>query len=89
MTNIHLYSNLQRYSDNHSLVHAEGKKVGECINNLITQYPSLKSVLFNESGNLNPEVYISINLNSTHTEPLQRPLDPDDQVYIILIVSGG
>ena len=85
---VHLYSNLQIYTNNQPVVEVEGANVGQCLDNLITQYPKLNKVLFDKSK-LRSNVYISLNLNSIKSEPLEIPIKETDNLYIILIVAGG
>jgi sulfur-carrier protein len=86
---VHLYSNLQRYTGNQAIVDIEGNTVGECLDNLIKHFPKLKSALFDKSGKLTSQVFVSINLNSANPEKLSAPLKEADQIYIVIIVAGG
>lgn len=88
-TLVHLYSNLQRYTNGLTPVEVEGNTVGECLNDLTNKYPSIKPILFDQDGNLYSHIYVSVNLKSARSEQVNRPLDPGDQLYIILIVAGG
>jgi sulfur-carrier protein len=86
---VHLYSNLQKYTENQPVVEAQGTTVGQCLNNLVQKYPSLGSRLFDKKQKLISNVFISINLKSTRSAPLEQSIEKDDQIYIILIVAGG
>jgi molybdopterin converting factor small subunit len=86
---VHLYSNLQRYTADSSLVETEGHTVGECLTHLIQKYPDIGPVILDKSGRIPPHVYISINLESANSETIERQLSAGDQIYIILIVAGG
>ncbi len=88
-TKIHLYSNLQRFTENQSLVEVDGNTVGQCLQNLTARYSALHKIIFAQNGQLLSNVYISINLNSASSEPLEKTVKARDQIYIILIVAGG
>jgi molybdopterin converting factor small subunit len=84
-----LYSNLQRYTADNSLVDTEGQTIGECLTQLIQKYPEIGSVILDKSGKIPPHVYVSVNLESARSETIERQLSAGDQIYIILIVAGG
>jgi sulfur-carrier protein len=86
---VHLYSNLQRYTNDQSVVETEGSTVGQCLIHLIHNYPDISPIIFEKSGKLSSYVYISINLESARSETLERTLSEGDRIYIILIVAGG
>jgi molybdopterin converting factor small subunit len=86
---IHLYSSLRKYTDNHSIVEVNGTTVGECLNDLVRQYPSILPLLFDDARKLLDKVFVSINLESTTRENLTTPVQETDDVYLILIVAGG
>lgn len=86
---IHLYSSLRRYAENRRTVDVNGSTVGECLLDLVRQYPSLSPMLFDETGGALDKVFISINLESAYREKLETPVRENDDVYLILIVAGG
>jgi molybdopterin converting factor small subunit len=86
---VHLYSSLQQYTGGHDIVEAEGKTVGECLNDLVTQYPEIKPSLFAEDGELSKGVFVSINLESPYSENLSTPIKNNANLYLILILAGG
>ncbi len=88
-TRIHLYSSLRRYADDRSIVEVNGATVGECLEDLVRQYPSLAPMLFDETGQSLDKVFISINLESAYREKLDAPVKENDDLYLILIVAGG
>jgi len=67
----------------------QGNTVGECLQDLVRQYPGLKQVLFDKDGKLSPQIWTSINLNSPYREALDTPLKDGDELYLILLVAGG
>ena len=86
---VHLYSNLRRYTDNRETVHVCGSTVGECLHDLVLQYPPVAPFLFDENGSLLEKVFVSINLESTYREKISAPVKDTDELYLILIVAGG
>ncbi|MBP1707167.1 MAG: hypothetical protein H6Q39_891 [Chloroflexi bacterium] len=86
---LHLYSSLQQYTGGRDIIETEGKTVGECLNNLVGQYPQIKPSLLAQNGELARGVFISINLESPYSENLNTPLKNNTDLYLILILSGG
>jgi len=72
-------------------VEVEGGTIGQCIDDLVRQYPGIKSWLFDWSDMM--RVLVSINneeMISLQTEAnLNRALNPSDEIFILAIVSGG
>jgi hypothetical protein len=86
---VHLYSNLPQYAGNNILAEAEGTTIGECLDNLIKQFPGLGPEIYDRDGNLHSGLFISINLKSAAGEKITRPLEKTDELYLIKIVAGG
>jgi len=86
---VHLYSSLRSYADNRSIVEVNGTTVGECLDDLVQQYPSIAPILFDETGKSLDKVFVSINLESTYREKMDAPVEENDDLYLILIVAGG
>ncbi len=86
---VHLYSNLQRYTQNEAVVEVEGASVGQCLTDLVRKFPPLEKILFNRDGKLLSNIYISLNLKSSQSEVMEKAVGAKDQLYLILIVAGG
>ena len=88
-TRVNLYSNLRSLTDNNGIVEVEGSTVGECLGDLLKQFPKLATKLLDPEGNILPQVFISVNMNSARPEKKDTPLKAGDELYIVLIVAGG
>lgn len=86
---VHLYSSLRKYADNRDMVDVAGTTVGECLNDLTRQFPSISPILFDETGKPLEKVFVSINLESAYREKMTTPVKENDDLYLILIVAGG
>jgi molybdopterin converting factor small subunit len=86
---VHLYSNLQRFTGNQPIVEVDGTTVGQCLLDLVKKYPAISSVILDNHQELLSTVFVSLNLKSARSENLEKPVDENDQLYIILIVAGG
>jgi molybdopterin converting factor small subunit len=88
-TRVHLYTSLQQYTEGHNLASVSGGTVGECLNDLVRQYPDIGPVLFDKNGLLHSIVFVSVNMNSVYPEKLDRLVAENDELFIILIIAGG
>jgi len=66
-----------------------GRTVGECLDDLVKQYPGLKSKLFNKDHNVANGVNIFVNAENAYPEPMKKPVKNGDKIYISFIVLGG
>ena len=86
---VHLYSSLQNYTEGHNAVEVSGGTVGDCLNDLAIKYPEIRTIVFNERGELSDQIYVSINLNSAYRARSEEPIKDGDELYIVLIIAGG
>jgi molybdopterin synthase sulfur carrier subunit len=86
---VHLYSSLRKFTGNRSTVEVDGTTVGECLDDLIRQFPSISPVLFDKTGNPLEKIFVSVNLESAYREKMNTPVKENDDLYLILIVAGG
>lgn len=81
---------IQEYVDIPSVLKVDGNTVGQCIDDLIRQYPEIRNWLFDQNSLL--RVLISTNNAEVVTldkEGLARILKADDELQIIAVVAGG
>lgn len=90
MVTIRIPSPLRRYTDGQSKVESTGTTISELLANLETQYPGVKSRLYDDNGQI--KRYVNIFLNDTEIRKLQgleTPLGDTDEVSIIPAMAGG
>jgi len=66
-----------------------GRTVGECLEELVKQYPGLKSRLLKKNNRLPNGINIFINGENIYPEPLAKRVHEGDKVYISYFVLGG
>ncbi len=86
---IHLHSTHRRYADGQAVVEVEGRTVGECLRALVTRYPELKPVLFDDAGQLQRNLEIYLNLESAYPDELLKPVSDGDQIHVTVMLTGG
>ncbi len=86
---INIPSYMQLLTNNMEVVEVNGSTVGECLNHLVKQFPTIKKQLFSKNGDLFENIIISINGESAYPEQLVKPVKEGDELNILLIIGGG
>ncbi|MCJ7605358.1 MAG: MoaD/ThiS family protein [Dehalococcoidales bacterium] len=66
-----------------------GSTVGECLQDLVRQFPGVKNWLFDESGRLPAHVHVFINAESASKVSLDAPVRDGDKLIIAALATGG
>jgi molybdopterin converting factor small subunit len=80
---------LTHFTKGQTVVEVEGNTVGQCLDELVKQFPKTKKVLFNKDGGLHNYVEVYINRESAHPDELAKPVKDGDELDIVLIFAGG
>jgi len=78
-----------RYSNNQLNIKVEGSTVGECLNDLIRQFPNLEKMLLNKEGKLQHAYDVYINGESAYPMEMKKPVKDGDKLNIVFIIHGG
>ena len=88
--NVLIPTPLRVYAGKQDVVQAEGKTVGELLENLTSQYTDLRHHLYKEDGKLRS--FVNVYLNDDDIRYLQRedtPVAEGDTISIVPSVAGG
>jgi molybdopterin converting factor small subunit len=66
-----------------------GSTVGECIEQLISQYPALRKLVFYKDGQLQTFIEIYVNRKSAYPGELSRKVEDGDEIHLTLTIAGG
>ena len=80
---------LQHLTNGVNVVDVNGSTVGECLNDLVKQFPQLRALLFEKKGRLRQLLNIYINRESAYPEELAKPVNDGDKLQIVYIIAGG
>ena len=80
---------LQHLTDDVAVAIVNGGTVGECLRDLVEQFPQLKSLLFTKNGKLLKYLDIYINGESSYPDELAKLVNDGDKLQIIKIIVGG
>jgi hypothetical protein len=86
---VEISSIFARYTDNRAKLKATGKTVGECLHDLVRQYPDFKNIILDENGNLISSFDVFANGESTYPQTMTRPVKDGDKLDIVLLIQGG
>ena len=85
--NIHPY--FSHITEGKDVLEVEGKTVGDCLEQMVQQYPELRYWLFTKDGELNDLYEVFVNMESTHPDGLSREVKDGDDIQIIIVIAGG
>ncbi len=80
---------LQSLTNDTEVAEVNGSTVGECLEHLVKQFPSIKQLLFDKNGKLDMFGDIYVNGGSIYPEGLEKPVKDGDELYIAILVGGG
>jgi molybdopterin converting factor small subunit len=83
------YPELQRLIGDPASIRLEGKTVGECLQDLMRQFPGSKKLLLNDQGKLLKQVYVYVNTESILKAEFSRPIGETDVLMIAVLITGG
>jgi hypothetical protein len=83
------YPKLQQLAGQGSQLEVKGRTVGECLDDLVRQFPGADKLLFDESGRLLKHVFVYINAESTRPPSLSVAVRESDTLLIAVLVTGG
>ncbi len=90
MPTLKLPTPLRPYAENQASFDLPGETVGEILEMVVEQHPTLKKHLFNEEGQIRPFVNLFLgDENINQLEGLETPLADGDTVLIIPSIAGG
>ncbi len=80
---------LYKYTNGKQVAEVEGSTVGQCLDQLIKQFPGIEDVIFDKDGKLKYWLNIYVNRESCYPEELAKPVKDGDELDIIPVISGG
>ena len=86
---IYLHKTHRQHVGDSESVEVTGDTVGECLQNLVRQYPPMAAALFDDQNQLHRTVEVYLNMQSTYPEELAKPTQNGDVIHITLLLAGG
>lgn len=86
---VNIHQTLRHLTNGQGKTEVNGNTVGECLNELVQQFPGMETRLFDKKGKLLSYVDIYVNLESSYPEELAKPVKDGDELSITLMIAGG
>jgi len=86
---VNIHQTLRHLTNGQGMAEVNGTTVGECLNELVQQFPGMETRLFDKKGTLLNYVDIYVNLESSYPEELAKPVKDGDELSITLMIAGG
>ncbi len=81
---------LRSYTNGQVEVNVAGDNVAEAMQDLVTQFPTLRPHLYNTEGRLRPFVNLFLGENNVNDlQGLETPVAADTRVLLIPSIAGG
>lgn len=78
-----------RYTDNNLNIKVQGTTVGECIADLVRQYPDIGKVILDKDGKLGHTYDVFVNGESAYPMDSKKPVRDGDKLNIVMLIQGG
>jgi len=86
---INIHPTLRQFTNGLAVAEVNGNTVGQCLNELVKQFPGIETGLFGKNGKLLDYVDVYVNTESSYPEELAKPVKDGDEIYITLMIVGG
>jgi len=87
--NIHIHATHRQFTNGLKVVSVEGSTVGECLIQLIKQFPGMEKALFAKKDQLLKNVEIYLNRESAYPNELGNPVKDGDEIHLVVMLAGG
>ena len=77
------------FTNGMEVVPLEGNTVGECLNQLVKQFPGMEKALFAKKDKLLNNVEIYLNHASAYPNELIKPVKDGDEIHLTVMLTGG
>ena len=86
---VHIHTTHRQFTKGLEVVSLEGSTVGECLNQLVKQYPGMEKALFARKDKLQNNIEIFVNDGTAYPNELIKPVKDGDEIHLIIMLAGG
>ncbi len=87
--NVHIHTTHRQHTNGLEVVGVQGKTVGECLSQLIRQFPGMEKALFSKKDKLLNTVEIYVNHASAYPNELAKAVKDGDEIHLLVMLAGG
>jgi len=86
---VHIHTTHRQYTNGLEVVEVKGNTVGDCLNDLVQQFPGMEKALFAKKDKLHNIVEIYVNHATAYPNELMKPVKEDDEIHLVVMLAGG
>jgi molybdopterin converting factor small subunit len=86
---IHIHTTHRQFTKGLEVVPVEGNTVGECLAQLVKQFPGMEKALFAKKDKLLNTVEVYLNQASAYPNELAKPVKDGDDIHLLIMLAGG
>lgn len=86
---VNIHKTHRQFTDGLEAVDVEGNTVGDCLKQLVKQFPKMKEALFDKKGRLLNVIEIYVNMESAYPEELAKKVKDGDKIHLAMMLAGG
>ncbi len=86
---VHIHTTHRQFTNGLEVVPVEGNTVGECLNQLIKQFPGMEKALFAKKDKLLNIIEVYVNHASAHPNELVKSVKDGDEIHLLVMLAGG
>lgn len=86
---VHIHTTHRRFTNGLEVVDVDGNTVGECLSQLIRQYPEMEKALFAKKDKLLNVVEVFVNHATAYPNELTKPVKDGDEINLLVMLAGG
>ena len=86
---VYIHKTHRQFTGGLEIVEAAGNTVGECLRDLIRQFPGMEKALFAQKDKLLNIVEVYVNHASAYPNELAKPVKDGDEIHLVLMLAGG
>ncbi|HSB05874.1 MAG TPA: MoaD/ThiS family protein [Thermodesulfobacteriota bacterium] len=86
---VHIHTTHRQFTNGLEAVPVEGNTVGQCLSDLIRQFPGMGKALFAKKDKLLNIVEVYVNHTTAYPNELIKPVKDGDEIHLVLMLAGG
>ena len=86
---VHVHTTHRPLTNGLEVVDVKGNTVGECLNQLVREFPKMEKALFAKKDKLHNIVEVYLNHASAYPNELAKPVKDGDEIHLVVMLAGG
>jgi molybdopterin converting factor small subunit len=86
---VYIHTTHRQFTNGLEVISVEGNTVGECLSNLVQQYPGMEKALFTKKDKLLNVVEVFVNDATAYPNELSKPVKDGDKITLLVMLAGG